>query len=54
MRRRPLGALFALLAACFAAVAVYAAVSGGTAWVITAVAGVLALWMGESAFRSLR
>jgi hypothetical protein len=54
VKRRPLGALFALLAVGFAAVAVYAALSGGLAWVIAAAAAVLAVWMGESAFRSLR
>ncbi|HEU4450805.1 MAG TPA: hypothetical protein VFR63_12600 [Gaiellaceae bacterium] len=54
MRRRPLGALFAVLAAGFAAVAVLAAAAGGTAWVIAAAAGVLAAWMGELAFRLLR
>jgi hypothetical protein len=54
VRRRPLGALFALLTGGFAAVAVYAALAGGTAWVIAVAAGVLAAWMGESAFRMLR
>ena len=54
MRRRPLGALFAVLAVGFAAVAVYAALSGGAAWVVAVAAGVLAVWLGESALRSLR
>jgi hypothetical protein len=54
VKRRPLGALFTLLAAGFAAVAVYAALAGGMAWVIAAAAAVLAVWMGESAFRLLR
>ena len=51
-RRRPLGALFAFLAAGFAALAVFAA--GGESWLIAIVAGVLCLWMGELAYRSLR
>jgi hypothetical protein len=54
VRRRPLGALFLLLATCFAAIGVYAAVAGGTAWVVAVAAGVLAVWMAESAFRMLR
>ena len=54
MRRRPLGALFVVLAVAFAVVAVYAALAGGGAWIVAAAAGVLALWMGESAYRSLR
>ena len=54
VRRRPLGALFAVLAAGFAAVGLLAALAGGTAWVIAVAAGVLAVWMGESAFRMLR
>ena len=54
MRRRPLGALFLVLAAGFAAVAVYAALAGGAAWVIAVAAGALAVWMGEWALRALR
>jgi hypothetical protein len=54
VRRRPLGALFAVLALGFLLIGLYAADSGGAAWVI-AVAGVLlALWMGELAFKMLR
>jgi hypothetical protein len=53
-RRSPLGGLFLILAAAFVAVAVLAALAGGTAWVIAAASGVLALWMGEQAFRALR
>jgi hypothetical protein len=52
--RRSLGALFALLTAGFLAIAVYAAIAGGAAWVIAAAAAALAAWMGELAFRSLR
>ncbi len=46
--------LFLLIAAGFAAIAVYAATAGGTAWVIALTAGVLALWMGDLAIRALR
>ena len=53
-RRSPLGGLFLILAAAFVAVAVLAALAGGTAWVIAAASGVLALWMAEQAFRALR
>lgn len=54
MRRSPLGALFLVLAAGFAAIAVYAALSGGTAWVVALAAAALAVWMGELALRALR
>ena len=54
MRRRPLGALFLLLAAGFAGIGFLAARAGGTAWVIAVAAGVLAVWMGELALRMLR
>ncbi|HEX5468277.1 MAG TPA: hypothetical protein VFW80_04430 [Gaiellaceae bacterium] len=54
MRRRPLGALFLLLAAGFAAIAVFAGRAGGGAWVIAVAGAVLALWMGELAYRTLR
>jgi hypothetical protein len=54
VRRRPLGALFLVLAAGFAAVGAYAALAGGTAWIVAVAAVVLALWLGESAFRMLR
>ncbi len=52
--RSPLGALFLLIAAGFAGVAVAAGVAGGAAWVIAVAAGLLALWMGELAIRALR
>jgi hypothetical protein len=52
--RRPLAGLFVLLATGFAAVAFFAARAGGTAWVIAVAGGVLALWMGELAYRTLR
>jgi hypothetical protein len=42
------------LTAGFLAIAVYAAVSGGAAWVIAVAATALGAWMGELAFRTLR
>jgi hypothetical protein len=54
VRRRSLGALFTLLTAGFLAIAVYAALTGGAAWVIALAGGALAAWMGELAFRTLR
>jgi hypothetical protein len=54
VRRRPLGALFAVLTGGFAAVAVLAALAGGQAWVIAVAAVALAVWMGELAVRMLR
>jgi len=54
VRRRPLGAFFLVLAAGFAAIGFVAAAAGGLAWVIAVAAGVLAVWMGETAFRMLR
>ena len=53
-KRPSIGALFILLAAGFAGMAVYAATTGGTAWVIALAAGVLALWLAELAFKALR
>lgn len=53
-RRPSLGVLFGLIAAGFAAIAVAAALAGGRAWVIAVAAALLALWMGESAYRALR
>jgi hypothetical protein len=52
--RRSLGALFVLLAAGFAGIAVVAAAAGGGAWVIAVASGVLGAWMAELAFRALR
>jgi ABC-type uncharacterized transport system permease subunit len=54
VRRRPLGVLFLLLAAGFAAIAVFAARAGGSFWVIAIAGAALALWMGELAYRALR
>jgi hypothetical protein len=54
VRRKPLGALFLLLAAGFAAIAVLAGREGGSFWVIAVAGAALALWMGELAYRALR
>ena len=54
MRRRPLGALFGVLAVGFAAIAIYAARAGGGTWVIAIAGAALAVWMGELAYRALR
>ena len=53
MHRRALGALFVVLAAGFAAIAVLAALHGGQALVIAVAAAVLALWMASLARRAL-
>jgi hypothetical protein len=49
-----LGGLFLLLTAGFAALAIYAALAGGGAWVIAVASAALAVWMGDLAFRTLR
>jgi hypothetical protein len=54
VRRRPLGALFLVIALGFAAMAVFAARAGGGAWVIAVAGAGLALWMGELAYKALR
>ncbi len=54
-RKRPaLGALFFLLAAGFAGITYKAAVAGDAAWIVAGAAAVLAVWMGELAFRAFR
>ncbi len=53
-KRPSLGALFILLAAGFAGLAVVAAQAGGQAWVVALASAALALWMGEMAFKALR
>ena len=54
MRRRPLGALFAVLAVGFLLLGLYAADQGGVFWVIAAAAVFLGVWMGEMALKLLR
>ena len=47
MQRYALAGLFAAISASLAFVAVWAALSGGRAWVIAFAAGAIALWMGD-------
>jgi len=54
VRRRPLGALFAVLATGFLLLGLYAADQGGVLWVIAFAAVLLAVWMGELALKLLR
>ena len=53
MQRRLLGLLFAALAAGLGLIAGYAALAGGSAWIVALAAGVLAIWMGDLARRVL-
>jgi hypothetical protein len=47
MQRYALAGLFAAISVSLALVAVWAALSGGRAWVVAFAAGALALWMGD-------
>jgi hypothetical protein len=53
VQRRLLGALFVALALGLGLVAVYAALEGGSAWVIALAAAALALWLADLARRAL-
>ncbi len=53
VHRRALGALFVVLAAGLALVAVFSALEGGRAWVIAIAAAALAAWMAGLAYRAL-
>jgi hypothetical protein len=53
VQRRLLGLLFVVLAVGLGLVAVFAALEGGSAWVIAAAAAALALWLGDLARRVL-
>jgi hypothetical protein len=53
VQRTLLGVLFSVLAIGLALIAVYAALAGGSAWVIGLTAGALAVWMGDLARRAL-
>ena len=53
MQRRLLGFLFVALAVGLGLVAVFAALEGGSAWIIAAAAAALALWLGDLARRVL-
>jgi len=54
VQRHLLGLLFVALALGLALVAVYAALEGGSAWVIALAAAALALWIGDLARKALR
>ncbi len=54
MQQRLLGALFAVLAVGFLSIGLYAAGSGGVGWVIAVPTVLIAVWMGELAFKALR
>jgi hypothetical protein len=47
VQRRLLGLLFVALAAGLGLVAVFAALEGGSAWVIALAAAALAVWLGD-------
>lgn len=53
MQRRLLGLLFVALAGGLALVAVFAALEGGSAWVIALAAAALAVWLGDLGRRAL-
>jgi hypothetical protein len=53
VQRRLLGLLFVALALGLALVAVFAAVEGGSAWVIALAASALAVWLGDLGRRAL-
>jgi hypothetical protein len=53
VQRRLLGLLFVALAVGLGLVAVFAALEGGSAWVIALAAAALALWLGDLARRAL-
>ena len=53
MQRRLLGLLFVGLSLGLGLVAVYAALEGGSAWVIALAAAALAAWLGDLARRVL-
>jgi hypothetical protein len=54
VQRRLLGLLFVALALGLALVAVFAALEGGSAWVIALAAAALAVWLGDLGRRGLR
>jgi hypothetical protein len=49
VQRRLVALLFLAIGICLAALAVYAATSGGRAWIIAVAAAGLAVWMGDLA-----
>jgi len=53
VQRRLLGLLFVALALGLALVAVFAALQGGSAWVIALAAAALGVWLGDLGRRAL-
>lgn len=53
MQRVALAALFGVIAVSLGAVAVWAALEGGRAWVIALTAGALGLWMADLSRRAV-
>jgi hypothetical protein len=53
-KRPALGALFLILTVLFAGVAYAAARAGSAAWIVAGASALLAVWMAELAFRTLR
>ena len=53
VQRTPPRSIFAALAIGLGLIAVYAALAGGSAWVIALAAAALALWMADLARRAL-
>jgi hypothetical protein len=53
VQRRLLGLLFVALAVGLGLVAVFAALEGGSAWVIALAAAALAVWLGDLGRRAL-
>ena len=49
-----MGALFVVLATGFAVIGYFSAEAGGAAWVIAFAAILLAVWMGELAYKMLK
>jgi hypothetical protein len=52
MQRHALGVLFAVIAVSLGLLAVWAAVSGGRAWVVALTSAALALWLADNARRT--
>ena len=54
VHRRALGMLFGVLSAGLLAIAVFAALEGGRAWVLAVASAALGVWMGGLSVRALR
>jgi hypothetical protein len=53
VHRRALGLLFAVLALSLLAVAVFAGLEGGRAWVLALAAAAVGVWLGDLSRRAL-